>query len=113
MERHILREGTSSCSIRSSGSRLVRDTSARLRVPSSAPDSLSLSKSDHVVPITWSPSGYTPVGPECPAMLFTNHNKPKIHVICYITRVFVYLFAFFYFHSVLRQNGKIHCVWKT
>ena len=58
------------------------------------------SKSDCVV-ITWSPSGYTPVGPDChdelssPCLLITTwrlvkahrvtRNKPKIHVICYIT----------------------------
>ena len=60
----------------------------------------TLSKSDRVV-ITWSPSGYTPVGPDCPdelsspCLLITtwqlvkapgvNRNEPKIHVICYIT----------------------------
>ena len=58
------------------------------------------SKSDRVV-ITWSPSGYTPVRPDChdalssPCLLITTwrlvkvhgvtRNQPKIHVICYIT----------------------------
>ena len=67
----------------------------------STPDSLPLSKSDRGV-ITWSPSGYTPVGPDCsdalpsPCLLITTwqlvkahgvtRNEPKIHVICYITQ---------------------------
>ena len=38
--------------------------------------SLHSPESDHVVLITWSPSGYTPVVPECPdrAVLFTNQH---------------------------------------
>ena len=75
--------------------KLVRDASDQLRVPCSTP------KSDRVVLITWSPSGYTPVRPECPDapssscllikmwQLTKAHgvtwNEPKIHVICYIT----------------------------
>ena len=56
--------------------KLVRDASDRLRVPRSTAILYTLSKSDRVVLITWSPSGYTPVRPECPdrAFLFTNHN---------------------------------------
>ena len=57
----------------------------------------TLSKSDRVV-ITWSPSAYTPVRPECPDALSSScllikiwqlakahgvtRNEPKIHVIC-------------------------------
>ena len=60
----------------------------------------TLCKSDRMV-ITWSPSGYTPVGPAChdalstPCFLITTwqlvkahgvtRNEPKIDVICYIT----------------------------
>ena len=62
----------------------------------------TLSKSDRVV-ITWSPSGNTPVRPDCPDTLSSSgllgttwqpvkahgvtRNEPKIHVICYITSV--------------------------
>ena len=46
--------------------KLVRDDSDRLRVPRSTAILSTLSKSDRVVLITWSPSGYTPVVPECP-----------------------------------------------
>ena len=68
--------------------------------PRSTPDCLPLSKSDDVV-ITWSPSGYTPVRPDCPdtvpspCLLITTwqlvkahgvtRNEPKIHVIWYRT----------------------------
>ena len=67
--------------------------------PSLNSDSL-YSKSDHVV-ITWSPSGYTPVWPDCPETLSSPYllittwqlvkahgvtwNELKIHFICYIT----------------------------
>ena len=63
----------------------------------------TLSKSYHVVLITWSPSDYIPVGPDCPDALSSpclpittwqlvkahrvTRNEPKIHVICYLTRV--------------------------
>ena len=63
----------------------------------------ALSKSHHVVLITWSPSGYIPVRPKwhdrpsssCLLIkmwqLTKAHgvtwNEPKIHVICYITLV--------------------------
>ena len=69
--------------------------------PSFDPILSTLSKSDRVVLITWSPSGYTPVVPKCPDVLlypcllitawqlFKAHgitrSKPKIHAICYIT----------------------------
>ena len=55
--------------------KLVRDASGRQRVLRST-DSLPLFRSDCVVLITWSPSVYTPVVPECPdrVVLFTNHN---------------------------------------
>ena len=61
----------------------------------------TLSKYDRVVLINWSPSGYTPGGPDCldalsfPCLLITTwqlvktdgvtRNEPKNHVICYIT----------------------------
>ena len=56
--------------------KLVRDTSGRRRASSSTAILYTLSNSDHVFLIPWSPSGYTPVVPECPdrAVLFTNHN---------------------------------------
>ena len=54
-----------------------------------------------LVLIPWSPSGYTPVVPDCPDVLLypcllittwrlvkahgVTRNEPKIHVICYIT----------------------------
>ena len=46
--------------------KLVRDASDRLRVPRLTAILCTLSTSDRVVLITWSPSGYTPVLPECP-----------------------------------------------
>ena len=81
--------------------KLVRDASGRMRVPRSNAILCTLSKFARVVLITWSPSGYTPVRPECPehTFLFTNHvtvfkahgvtrNEPKIHSMLYnnITR---------------------------
>ena len=64
-------------------------------------NSLPLYKTDRVVLITWSPSGYTPVRPECPDAPSSSRllikmwqltkvhgvtrNEPKIHGICYIT----------------------------
>ena len=56
--------------------KLVRDASDRLRVPCSTAILRTFSKSDHVVLITLSPSGYTSVLLGCPdrAVLFTNHN---------------------------------------
>ena len=47
-------------------SKLVRDTSDRLRVPRSTAILCTLSKTDRVVLITWSSSGYPPVRPEWP-----------------------------------------------
>ena len=73
VERHMLRERTSSniffqapvganvCTPLQARQRRVD----RLRLPRSTA-SLPLSKSDRVVLIIWSPSGYTPVVPECP-----------------------------------------------
>ena len=111
VEIHILREGTSSCSISSSGSQrganactLLLQASQkrtdRLRVPCSTAILYTLSKSDRVV-ITWSPSGYSPVRPESDDALSSfcllikmwqlakahevTRNEPKIHGICYIT----------------------------
>ena len=110
LERHIYLERGLLLSISSSRSqgvptlappcKLVRDASARLRVPRST-TILCLSKSDRVVLITWSPSGYTSVAPEYPdrlsylCLLITawqpvkapgvTRNEPEIHVICYIT----------------------------
>ena len=56
---------------------------------------LRYSKSDHVVLITWSPSGYTPVVLSYRCLLIrawqlvkaygVTRNELKIHVICYIT----------------------------
>ena len=56
--------------------KLARDASGWLRVPRSTAILCPLSKSDRVVLITWTPSGYTPVRPEYPdsAVLFTNYN---------------------------------------
>ena len=79
--------------------KLIRDAYGRLRAPRSTAILCTLSKSHCMVLIPWSPSGYTPVQPECPdhAVLFTNQNvtvcqahrvtrkEPKIHGICYIT----------------------------
>ena len=110
MERHILREGTSSCPISSSGSHiffLQAVSSEKSETPliscvslARLPILCSLSKSDSLL-IPWSPSGYTPVGPGCPdtlsspCLLITmwqlvkahgvTRNELKIHVICYIT----------------------------
>ena len=115
MERHILREGTSSCPISFSGSQWVPTLAPPLQAISSETSETpligcmslawlsilcTLSKSD-CVDITWSPSGYTPVGPDCPdalpspCLLITiwqlvkahevTRNKPKIYVTCYIT----------------------------
>ena len=84
-------------------------TSVRLRVPRSTAILCTMSKSERVVLITWSSSGYTPVRPECPDapsfscllikmwQLTKAHrvarNEPKIHVICYITEVIAWLFT--------------------
>ena len=108
MERHIFRERTSSQIFRepvsanaciplqvvSSETPLPRCMSlARLSI-------LCLSKSDYVV-ISWSPSGYIPVVPDChdvlssPCLLITawqqgdTRNDSKIHVICYITFIHI------------------------
>ena len=75
-------------------------SSVRLRVHRSTVILCTSSKSDHAVFITWSPSGYTPVRPECPdtpsssCLLIktwqltkahgVTRNEPKIRVICYI-----------------------------
>ena len=75
MERHILRERTSSSHIffpEPGGANACTPLQAcqrppdRLRVPRSTAILCTLSKSDRVVLITRSPSGYTPVRPECP-----------------------------------------------
>ena len=54
------------------------DTSDRLHVPRATAILCTQSKSDRVVLITWSPSGYTPVLLECPdravIFLFTKQN---------------------------------------
>ena len=81
--------------------KLVRDASDRPRVPRSSAILGILFKSDRMVFITWSPSRYTHVVPDCPDVpssscllikmwqLAKAHgvtgNEPKIHVICYIT----------------------------
>ena len=74
VERYILRERTSSFHIffqEPGGANTCtpfasRDTSDWLRVPCSTAILCTLSKSDCVVLITWSPFGYSPVVPECP-----------------------------------------------
>ena len=87
--------------------KLVRDASDRLRVPRSTVILCTLSKSNRVVLITWSPSGYTPVRPEWPdapssscfLIKMWQLAKAQIHVICYITRLLWSLFtiiSFFY-----------------
>ena len=86
---------------RARGCQFVRDASDRLRVPCSTAILCSLPKSDRVILIMWSPSGYTPVRPKWPDVLSSScllikmwqlakahgvtRNKPKINVICYIT----------------------------
>ena len=121
VERHILRERTSShIFFREPGvptlappCKLVRDASDWLRVPRSTAILCTLSKSDRVVLITWSPSGYTPVWPECPDALSSScllikmwqltkahgvtRNEPKINVICYITPAY-WLCHFLWLH---------------
>ena len=93
VERHILRERTFSSHIflqEPGGANACTPLQARQRNLWSAAypwldcDSLPLSKSDRVVLITWSPSGYTPVWPESPdrAVPFTNHNV----TVCQSTR---------------------------
>ena len=83
-------------------------------------DSLHLFKSDRVVLITWSSSGYTPVWPECPDapssfcllikiwQLTKAHevtwNEPKIHVICYITQCIYFQFFLWWCTLHLRHN---------
>ena len=95
--------------------KLVRDASFRLRVPRSTAILCTLPKSDRVIFITWSPSGYTPVQPECPDVPLSSclpikmwqlskghgvtRNEPKIHVICYIT----YLSMLFFKMSAYRH----------
>ena len=136
MERHILREGTSSCPVSSSGSqrwptlaptfktyRQRRlNVSDRLRVPGSTHDSLhSVSTWPCCSHITWSPSGYTLVGPDCPDaflsscllittwQLFKAHgvtwNELKIHVICYITLAYFYLEYKIYLNNALSAGA--------
>ena len=77
------------------------DTSDQLHVPRLTAILYTLSKSDRMVLIMWSPSCYTPVWLECPDALSSfcllikmwqltkahgvTRNEPKIHVICYIT----------------------------
>ena len=84
VERHILRERTSSSHIffqKPGGANACTPLQARQRQPDQLCVSrltailCTLPKSDCVVLITWSPSGYTPVVPDCPdrAVLFTNH----------------------------------------
>ena len=89
--------------------KLVRDASVWLRIPRSTAILCTLSKSDRVVLIPWSTSGYTPVWPKRPDASLSScllikmwqlakahgvtRNEPKIHVICYI--IFVsFLFTF-------------------
>ena len=72
------------------------ETTDRLRVLRSTAILSTLSKSDRVVLITWSHSGYTLVWTRRHCLLIktwqfvkahgVTRNKPKIYVICYITR---------------------------
>ena len=65
---------------------LVRDASGRLHDPRSTVILCTQSKSDRVILITWSPSGYTRYVPDCPdravIFLFTNQNV----TVCQSTR---------------------------
>ena len=58
--------------------KLIRDACDRLHIPCSTLILSTLSKSDCVVLLIWSPSSYTPIVPECPdcavIYLFTYHN---------------------------------------
>ena len=101
---HIFFRGQEVPTLAHLASRIVRDnlTLWSAACPSFDSRFSTLSKSDRVV-IMWSPSGYTPVGPDCPdalspsSLLITTwqlvkehgvtRNKPKIQVICYITSV--------------------------
>ena len=81
--------------------KLVRDATDCLCVPRSTAILYTLSKSDRLVLITWPPSGYTPVRPECPDAPSSSclvikmwqltkadgviRNELKIPVICHIT----------------------------
>ena len=59
--------------------KLIKDASDQLRVPRSTSIVCTLSKSDRVVLIMWSPSGYTTGVPDCPdrAVLFTVDSLSK------------------------------------
>ena len=110
VDRHILRERSSSSHIffqEPAGGNACTPLQARQRrpdrllVPHSTAILCTLSKSDRVVLIMWSPPGYTPVRPECPDtpssscllikmwQLTKAHritrNETKVHVMCYIT----------------------------
>ena len=92
--------------------KLVGDAPARLRVPRLTAIICALSKSDHMVLIMWSLSGFTPVRPKWSDALLSScllikmwqlakahgitRNKPKIHIICYITH-----FATFDYYVVI------------
>ena len=84
VERHILRERASSHIFFREPWECQRldplsswDTSDRLHVSHSTVILCTLSKSDRVVLITWSPCGYTPVVPDCPdrAVIFSITNQ--------------------------------------
>ena len=104
MERHIIRERNSShIFFQEPG---VANACTPLQAHQRQPDRLHISrstaflctqsKSDLVVLITWSPSGYTPVWTRPTCLLITRwqlvkahgvtRNKLKIHVIYYITQ---------------------------
>ena len=109
VERHILREWTSSHIFyrEPGGANACTPLQAhqrqpdRLRVPRSTAIPCTLSKSDRVVLIIWSLSSYTPVWPACPDALSSScllikmwqfakahrvtRNKSKMHGICYLT----------------------------
>ena len=109
-ETHILRERTSSSHIffrEPGGANACTPLQARQRrlslasCPSLDCDSLHSLKSDRMILITWSPSGYTPVQPKWPDAPSSSYllikmwqlakahgvtwNEPKMYVICYIT----------------------------
>ena len=111
MERYILRERTSSsCTFFQEpvGNDCTPFQARQRRLwsvacPSLICDSLQSAKSDRVILITWSPSGFTPVQPKLPDApssscllikmwrLATAHGvtsyEPKIHVNNYITKI--------------------------
>ena len=123
VERHIFRERTSSSHIfflKPGNANASTPLQARQRrfcsaaCPTLNSILCTLSKSDRVVLITWSPSGYTRVVPECHdrVVLFNIHNvgvtrnELKIHVICYITGTIIVFWPIL----IMLQSGRSQLV---